>query len=153
MLDEVIKATLKDACSKLTGWKKRAFMAKVAADYFSGSARKTESHLGWGRKAVQLGLEERRSGIVCMDNYRARGNHKTEAKQPELELAIQALVEGKSQADPQMKTTFRYLQVSAQSVREALIAEKGYTDESLPTRQTIGTMLNRLGYCLKKSKR
>lgn len=153
MLDEPLQATIKDACRKLTGWKKRAFMAKVTEDYFDGSARKTESHLGWGRKAVQLGLEERRSGLLCEDNYGARGNHKTEDKQPALEVAIRELVEGKAQADPQMKTTFGYLKISAQSVRQALIEEKGYTDESLPTRQTIGTMLNRLGYCLKKSKR
>ena len=45
------------------------------------------------------------------------------------------------------------LGVSAQSVRDALIAEKGYSDEELPMRQTIGTMLNRLGYCLKKTQK
>jgi hypothetical protein len=38
MLNEQIKATLKDACQKLTGPKKRAFMAKVAKDYFDASA-------------------------------------------------------------------------------------------------------------------
>jgi porphobilinogen deaminase len=43
--------------------------------------------------------------------------------------------------------------VSAQAVRDALIEEKGYTDEALPTRQTIGTMLNRMGYRLKKRKK
>lgn len=153
MLDEQVESTLKDACQKLTGWKKRAFMARVAADYFDSSARKTESHLGWGRKGIQLGLEERRSGLLCQDNYRARGNHKTEEKQPALEKAIQELVEGQAQADPQMKTTFLYLQVSAPAVRAALIEEKGYRDEELPTRQTIGAMLNRMGYSLKKSKR
>jgi len=153
MLDEPIKATLKDACRKLTGPKKRAFMAGVALDYFEGSARKTESHLGWGRKGVELGLEERRSGLVCQDNYRARGNRKTESKQPALEADIRELLAGQAQADPQMKTTFRYLKVSAPALRAALIAEKGYSEASLPTRQTLGTMLNRMGYCLKKSKR
>jgi transposase len=34
MLDERVKSTLKDAARKLTGPKKRAFMAKVAEDYF-----------------------------------------------------------------------------------------------------------------------
>lgn len=153
MLDDTIKATLKDACAKLTGWKKRAFMSKVAEDYFDSSARKTESHLGWGRKGITLGLAERRSGLLCEDNYQARGNHKTEQKQPALETAIRELVEGQAQADPQMKTTFLYLQVSAPAVRAALITEKGYRDADLPTRQTIGTMLNRMGYSRKKSKR
>ena len=153
MLDERMQATVKDAAKKLTGPKKRAFMAQVAADYFAGSARKTEPYLGWGRAAVQLGLHERRVGVVCLDNYQARGDKKTEEKHPHLKDAIRQLVDGQSQADPQLRTTFYYANVSAQAVRDALIEEKGYTDESLPSRQTIGTMLNRMGYRLKKRKK
>lgn len=55
MLNEPIKATFKDAATKLTGHLKRDFMAKVAEDYFGGSARKAETVLGWNRRAVQLG--------------------------------------------------------------------------------------------------
>jgi Rhodopirellula transposase DDE domain len=153
MLSEQIKATLKDACQKLTGPKKRAFMAKVAEDYFDGSARKTETHLGWGRQSIQLGLHERRTGILCKDNYQARGNHKIEEKQPELARMIHLLVDGQTQADPQMKTRLNYTKVSAQAVRNALIEKQGYQDEELPTRQSIGTMMNRMGYSLKKYKK
>ncbi len=153
MLEERVKATVKDAAKKLTGSKKRAFMAQVAEDYFDSSARKIETYLGWGRAAVQLGLHERRVGVVCMDNYLARGDQTTEEKQPQLEADIRQLVDGQSQADPQLRTMFYYARVSAQAVRDALIEEKGYTDEALPTRQTIGTMLNRMGYRLKKRKK
>jgi hypothetical protein len=62
-------------------------------------------------------------------------------------------VDGQAQADPKMKSTFAYTQVSARAVREALIVEKGYQAEKLVTRQTIGTVMNRLGYRLKKSKK
>lgn len=153
MLEDRVKATVKDAAKKLTGSKKRAFMAEVAAEYFDSSARKTETYLGWGRAAVQLGLHERRVGVVCRDNYLARGDQTTEEKQPQLEADIRRLVDGQSQADPQLRTTFYYARVSAQAVRDALIEEKAYTDEALPTRQTIGTMLNRMGYRLKKRKK
>ncbi|NJN59047.1 MAG: hypothetical protein HC879_16885, partial [Leptolyngbyaceae cyanobacterium SL_5_9] len=61
MLNDTIKATVKDAAQKLSGHRKRDFMAKVAEDYFGGSARKTETTLGWNRHSVQLGLHERRS--------------------------------------------------------------------------------------------
>ncbi len=61
MLDETVKLTLKDAAQKLTGPRKRAFMAKVAEDYFGGSARKAESRLGWKRQSVQLGTSN--SGV------------------------------------------------------------------------------------------
>jgi hypothetical protein len=153
MLDEKLKATLKDASRKLTGPKKRAFMAKVAEDYLDGSARKAETYLGWKRHTVQLGLHERRTGLVCVDNYRARGRKKTEDRLPQLTTDIHELVEGKTQADPDLKTTFAYTQVSAQSVLTALITEKGYSEAELPCRQTMGTILNRLGYRLKKLKK
>jgi len=38
-------------------------------------------------------------------------------------------------------------------LRDSLVNEKGYEDTQLPSRQTIGTILNRLGYRLKKHKR
>jgi hypothetical protein len=152
MLDEKLKATLKDASQKLTGAKKRAFMAKVTEDYLDGSARKAETYLGWKRHTVQLGLHERRTGLVCVDNYRARGRKKTEEALPHLTTDIHELVEGQTQADPDLKTPFAYTKVSAQAVLTALVTEKGYSEAELPCRQTMGTILNRLGYRLKKLK-
>lgn len=72
MLNETIKVTLKDAAKKLTGHRKRDFMAKVCEDYFEGSVRKTEMVLGWNRDSVQLELPERRTEITCVDNDQAR---------------------------------------------------------------------------------
>jgi hypothetical protein len=153
MLNDTIKATLKDAAKKLTGHRKRDFMAKVAQDYFEGSARKTETVLGWGRATVQLGLQERRSGIVCVDNYRARGRHKSETVLKDLEADIRELVDDKAQADPKFQSTFLYSRMSAAAVREALIREQDYQESQLPSRQTIGAVLNRMGYRLKKHKK
>ncbi|KAM3098245.1 hypothetical protein ACKFKF_17875 [Phormidesmis sp. 146-12] len=65
MLTEVIQATLKDAAQKLSGSRKRDFIAKVTQDYLDGSARKAETMFGWNRHSVQLGLHERRTGMVC----------------------------------------------------------------------------------------
>ena len=83
LTDQLI-ATLKDAASKLTGAKRRAFQAKVALDYLDGSARRTERVFGWWRKSVELGLNELRTGMTCLDNTSARGNRKTEDKLPSL---------------------------------------------------------------------
>jgi len=152
-LSAAVKATIKDAAKKLSGPSKREFMAKVTEDYLGGSARKAESVFGWGRQTVQLGLNERRTGLSCCDNCRARGNHRSEKRLPELEADIRALVDGQAQADPKFQSTFLYSRVSASSVREALIQEKGYSESELPTRQTVGEILNRLGYRLKKHKK
>lgn len=153
MLSEPVKITIKDAAKKLTGYRKRDFIAKVSEDYFDGSARKVETVFGWDRRTVQLGLHERRTGIVCLDNYRARGRHKSEEKLPHLEADIRSLVDAKAQADPKFQSTLLYARISARAVREALISEQGYAEAQLPTRQTIGEILNRMGYRLKKHKK
>lgn len=153
MLTEEVKATFKDAAKKLTGYRKRDFMAKVTEDYFNSSARKAETVLGWKRSAVQTGLHERRTGITCVDNYQARGRHKSEEILPNLETDIRSLVDAQCQADPKMKSTFSYAKVSAREVREALLTEKGYKEDQFITRQTIGVVMNRLGYRLKKRKK
>lgn len=153
MLEEKIKSTLQDAARKLTGPKKRAFMAKATEDYFDGSARKAETYVGWNRRTVQLGLHERDTGITCVENYKARGRKKTETTLFNLETDIRELVDGHAQADPKFQSTFFYARLSARAVREELITEKGYEEESLPCRQTIGDILNRMGYRLKKHKK
>ncbi len=78
MLNKKWKLTLKNAASKLTGAKRRAFMAEVTQDYFGGSPRKAETQLGWSRQAIATGLKELETGITCVDNYQARGRRKTE---------------------------------------------------------------------------
>ena len=153
MIDPKLKSTLQDAGRKLTGSKKRAFMAKVTHDYFHGSARKAETQVGWNRHTVRLGLHEMRTGVTCLENYGARGRKKIEDQLPTLESDIRDLIDGDSQADPKFQSSFYYCRVSAREVREALIEEKDYDEQALPSRQTIGVILNRMGYRLKKRKK
>lgn len=153
IFNDTIKATVKDAAQKLTGYRKRDFMAKVAEDYFAGSARRAETVFGWNRKSVQLGLHERRTGLRCLDNYGARGRYKSEIMLPNLTEDISAMVDMQSQADPKFQSTFLYARVSARAVREELVKGKGYDEAKLPSRETIGAVLNRMGYRLKKHKR
>jgi len=128
-------------------------MAKVTQDYFDGSARKAESVMGWNRRSVQLGLHERRTGLRCVDNYQARGRHRSEQVLPDLEADIRSLVDTQAQADPKLKSSFLYARISARAVPKALVSEAGYCESELPSRQTTGEMLNRLGYRLKKHKK
>lgn len=143
-------ATIKDAASKLTGADRRAFQAQVALDYLEGSARRAETIFGWSRQTVELGLNELRTGIVCLGNFSARGNRKTEDKQPLLEEDIRSLAEPQSQQDPKFQSPFQYTRMTAKAVRQALIDEKGWKSEELPCEKTIGNILNRLGYRLRR---
>ena len=124
-------------------------MARVAVELLGGSARRAESHFGWSRDTVELGLRERASGIVCLENFAARGNKKSETKRPELERDIRALADPHSQADPQFKSALSYTRLSAAAVRRALVEEKGWREEDLPAPRTMNTILNRLGYRLR----
>lgn len=148
-LTPAVVATIQDAARKLTGAKRRAFQAQVAIDYLEGSARAAERVFGWGRHTVALGLEELRTGIVCADNFSARGNKKTEVKYPKLEQDIRALAEPQSQQDPKFQSPFLYTRITAGAMRQALIDQKGWTDAELPHVNTIGEILNRLGFKLR----
>ena len=93
---------------KLTGTKRRAFEAQVTLDYFDAKAYMAEQAIDWDRKTIALGLNELRTGIVCVDNFKARGNKKTEVKNPQMEVDIVALAEPQSQTDPKFQTLFKY---------------------------------------------
>jgi len=142
--------TLKDAAGKLSGTKKRAFQAQVAIDYLDSRPRLTETTLGWDRNAVALGLNELRTGIVCLGRHHASGNQKTEVKNPQLEIDIVALADPESQIDPKFQTPFNYTRLTAKALRAALITDKGWKNDDLPCEKTIGTILNRLGYRLRR---
>ncbi|MEG4389542.1 ISAzo13 family transposase, partial [Microcoleus sp. N9_A2] len=116
ILSETVKSTFKDAAQKLTGYRRRDFMAKVAEDYFNTWARKVETFMGWNRDSVQLGLHERRTGLICVDNYRVRGRHKSEILLPNLEADLRSLVDPESQADPKFQSTFLYARITALAV-------------------------------------
>jgi len=142
--------TIKDAAQKLTGAKRRAFQAQVALDYLNGSARRAETVFGWSRRTVLLGLHELRTGITCVDNTSARGNRKTEEKRPQLAEDMRSLAEPHSQVDPKFQSPFRYTRMTAKAMRQALIDKKRWKDGQLPCENTIGNILNRLGYRLRR---
>jgi hypothetical protein len=143
-------ATIKDAAKKLTGAIRREFQAQVSIDYLNSKPHLAEKIFGWDRKTVVLGLNELRSGVVCIDDFKARGNKKTEAKMPQLKNEIISLAEPESQIDPKFQTAFKYTRITAKAMREALITKKGWHHEELPCEKTIGNILNRLGFRLRR---
>jgi hypothetical protein len=148
-LTEATVETIRSAAKLLTSYRRRQFQAEVALRYCGGSARKTETTFGWGRDAVRTGLGELRSGIRCLDSYHLTGRKKTEELCPAIEDHTRRLVEPHTQADPKFQTLFAYTRVTARAVREALLAVPELAGK-VPTRQTVGDILNRLGYKLRR---
>jgi hypothetical protein len=142
-----VKATIQSAARKLTGFLRRQFQAEMALKYCEGQARRAERVFGWGRVAVDTGLNELRTGIRCCDDFSSRGRHKSEEDAPELVSAIHALVEPASQADPKFQTPLAYTRITARAVREQLVAQGA---GPVPAERTLHDILNRLGYSLRR---
>ena len=146
---ERIDVLICSGARRLTGYQRRLFIAEVATELCGGSARQAERRFGWGRATVEKGLHESCSGVRCLENFAARGRPRSEEKNPQLAEDIRAIVEPHTQADPELKSSRRYTNLSAAEVREALIA-KGYSQEELSSERTMRDILNRMNYRLKR---
>jgi hypothetical protein len=146
---ERFDALICSGARRLTGYQRRLFLAEVATELCGGSARQAERRFGWGRDTVQKGLHERHQGVRCLENFAARGRHRCEQKNPQLAADIRAIVEPHTQADPELKSSRRYTNLSAAEVRQALI-NTGYSEEDLPAERTLRDILNRMNYRLKR---
>src|SRR3954469_15096675 len=134
---------------RLTGYQRRLFMAEVATELCEGSARQAERRFGWGRETVLKGLHEARQGMRCLENFVARGRLRSEEKDPQLAADIRAIVEPHTYADPELKSSRRYTNLSAAEVRGALM-DKGYPRDALPGERTMRDILNRMNFRLKR---
>lgn len=144
-----VDGLLRSGARRLTGYKRRLFMAEVAIELCAGSARAAEERFGWGRETVAKGLQELRSGIRCLENFAARGRRRSEDKDPRLAADIRVIVEPHTQTDPELKSSRRYSNLSAEEVRDALVA-KGHDAARLPSVRTLRDILNRMNYRLKR---
>ena len=149
-LTDSLKALLMETAATLRGSERRHFMARTVQELGPGGQRRAERELGWCRGTIRKGMHELVSGFTCADAYHARGRKRAEAHLPDLLADITAIVDSQSQADPQFRTTRLYTRLSAAEVRRQLILQHGYTDDELPTAETIGAKLNALGYSPKK---
>jgi hypothetical protein len=146
---ERLDALICSGARRLTGYQRRSFQAEVAAELCDGNARQAERRFGWGRETVEKGLQERHHGVRCLENFAARARQRSEDKDPQLAADIRGIVEPHTHADPELKSSRRYTNLSAAEVRDALI-EKGYPQADLPAERTMRDILNRMNYRLKR---
>jgi hypothetical protein len=127
---------------------RRLAMGDVTFTVMGGKPRVAEDEFGWSRSTVAVGINEYRSGIACVNDLSERHKPKSEQKNPELLDDIRRIMEPSSHADPQLRTTLLYTNMTAQSVYDALV-EKGWSPDALPTVRTISNILNRHDYRLR----
>jgi Rhodopirellula transposase DDE domain len=146
-ITESQKADLRLAASKLRGWERRSFQAEMALKYCEGNARIAERVFGWGRVNIEVGLAEKRTGIICIGaQARFTGIQRWEEKYPEAAAALLNLAERHSQQDPTFQSTIAYTRLTA---KEALKQLQSQGFSPLPSPSTMAEILNRLGYRLR----
>ena len=141
---------LRFAAAQMRGAARRAFQAEMTLKYCPGSARFAETVLGWSREAVEVGLAEHRTGIVCVDAHAAwSGRKRWEEKYPEAAAALRTMAEAHAQQDPTFRTTVAYTRLTAKAAAAALRAQ-GISEAQRPSPSTMAEVLNRMGYRLRK---
>lgn len=148
-LTDELKVLFIETANRLKGSDKRLFMARVVEMLGKGGQRRAERELGWNRRTIRKGMRELESGIVCVDAFSMRGRKRAEEHLPDLLDDIRDIVDEQSQTDPSFQTTRLYTRLSAAEVRQQLIDQKGYSDEELPSEETIRVKLNELDYRLR----
>ncbi len=134
----------------MTGAKRRDFQAQMTLKYCEGSARKAERLFGWGRRNVQLGLEERRSGIICVGLQSTySGAKKWEELFREAAQALREIGEAHAQQNPTFKSPITYTRLTAAEAISQL-RNQGFESEKIPAPSTMAVILNRMGYRLRK---
>ena len=152
-LSEGQKELYRTTAKTLKGHERRVFMARVVKLLGPGGQSQAKRELGWDRDTLRKGLKELESGVAVIDNYAARGRKRAEVHLPNLLADIRGIMDGQSQTDPSFESTRLYTRLSAAAVRRALIAQHGYSDEELPSEETIRVKLIVLGYTLRTVKK
>jgi hypothetical protein len=107
-----------------------------------------EAVFGWRRHSVELGLHERRSGIICLGAQEAFcGNKLWEEKHPEVAEALWSLAKIHSQQDPTFRTTLSYTRLTAAEALKQL-QELGFGPKfcRLPARWRTSSIAMATGY-------
>ena len=143
-------ADLRLAASKMSGPQRRAFEAEMTLKYCGGKPLLAETIFGWGRHTVEVGLAERRTGIMCLGAQSAfSGRNRWEDEHPEAAEDLRRLAEAHAQQDPTFRTPLASTRLTAKAALEALRAQ-GYREDQLPAPSTMAEVLNRMGFRLRK---
>ena len=152
-VSEAEKEMYIETANQLKGHARRPYMARVVKALGRGGQWFASQEFGWDRNTIRKGTRELETGFICYDNYTARGRQRAEERLPQLLDDMRAIADQHSQTDPKFQSNRLYLRLSAASVRQQLIEQKGYTDEQLPSEEVIRQRLNELGYTLKRVKK
>ena len=107
--------------SKINGVERRGFQPEMTLKYCQGRASLAQTVFGCGRENIELGLAEKRTGIICVGLQSVFTTAKPwEDKQPLVALSLPQIAQSDSQQDPTFKTSLAYTRLTATSALEKL---------------------------------
>ena len=128
---------------------RRAFEAEMATTYCEGQPRRPEALFHWSRDAVELGLREECTGIVCLRAQSAFSRRPLwEEKYPQAASALWEVAEAHTQQAPSFRGPLWCSRLTAASALQEL-KNLGFADPVLPAPSTMAKILNRNGYRLR----
>ena len=98
-------------------------MADVVRTLGRGGQRFAEKYLGWNRKTIRKGIQERESGQPLEDRFHERGRKKIEEHLPSLLEDIREIVEPRSQTDPTFRSTRVYTPRNGPGILDSAVSE------------------------------
>ncbi len=134
----------------MSGIDYREFIASVVKRLGYGGQYFAETVLNWNRGTIRKSLKELENDEFVDHRKENKGRRSFKETLPDLETSIRAIVEPNSQTDPTFRSTRIYTPLTARQVRQRLIKDFGFRKKDLPARRTISTLLNNLGFTLKK---
>jgi hypothetical protein len=149
-LPDAVLTVLSETASELKGAARRRFMARTVCELFDGVINRAVRVLGWDERTLRKALHEWRSGITCLDGRSAAGQPGVVRRHPDLLADLRAIVDGQSQIDPRFQSQRLYTRLTVAEIRRQLVAQKGYTEATLPSPETIRVKVNDLGYRLRR---
>jgi len=98
-------------------------MGDATLSLLDGKARVAEDVFGWNRGTVELGMNEFRTGIICVNDISKRRRLKAEEKSPKLLTDIVEIMNPHSQAESHLRTTLLYTNLTPKAVQSALLGK------------------------------
>jgi len=89
-LTNSLKSLFIDTAKTLKGSARRLFMARTVRELGPGGQRRAEHQLGSPRATIRKGMLELEHGVICLDNFAARGRKRAEDHLPNLLTDIAA---------------------------------------------------------------
>ena len=137
--DEMAKTYIETA-NRMSGLRRRIFMAQVVSTLGYGGQRLAEQKFGWNRRTIRLGMQDLQDRNAARKRLSNRGRKSVEARFPTFLTDIRELL---AENDPKsLKTGKTTLKI--QDIHRLLIHEKGYDPNTIPSRETVRKKLNKL---------